>query len=128
MKIKNIFALCSIFYFLYGYCFAETKISSNTQICLGCHKLVTAGIVEDWKKSRHSQTSPEDALKKNAKEKRISAKTVSAELINSVVGCAECHIASNGEHKDTFEHNGFRVHIVVTPSDCAKCHPVEIEQ
>jgi len=129
MKIRNIFALCSVlFFFFYGYCFAETKISSNTQVCLGCHKLVTAGIVEDWKNSMHSKTSPEDALKKNAKEKRISAKSVSPELKNSVVGCAECHIANNGEHKDNFEHNGFKVHIVVTPSDCAKCHPVENEQ
>jgi hypothetical protein len=32
------------------------------------------------------------------------------------------------KHPDTFEHNGFQVHVVVTPEDCATCHPVEVRQ
>ena len=32
------------------------------------------------------------------------------------------------KHKDSFDHNGFKVHIVVTPSDCATCHPIEVQQ
>ena len=36
--------------------------------------------------------------------------------------------AKPDKHADSFEHNGHRVHIVVTPEDCAGCHPVEREQ
>jgi hypothetical protein len=32
------------------------------------------------------------------------------------------------KHKDTFEHAGLRVHTVVTPLDCAVCHPQEVRQ
>jgi len=45
-----------------------------------------------------------------------------------VVGCAECHTMNSEKHKDTFEHNGFNVHIIVTPSDCSTCHRVEVQQ
>ena len=45
-----------------------------------------------------------------------------------VVGCAECHTLNPEKHKDSFEHNGYKVHVVVTPQDCATCHPVEVNQ
>ena len=44
------------------------------------------------------------------------------------MGCAECHTLNPDKHSDTFEHNGYQVHIVVTPEDCATCHPVEVKQ
>jgi ssDNA-binding Zn-finger/Zn-ribbon topoisomerase 1 len=44
------------------------------------------------------------------------------------VGCAECHTLNPEKHKDTFGHNGFKIHVVVTPQDCATCHPVEVGQ
>jgi len=46
------------------------------------------------------------------------------------VGCAECHTLNTEQHKEkgAFEHNGFTIHTVVTPSDCATCHPVEADQ
>ncbi|MGD8836655.1 MAG: multiheme c-type cytochrome, partial [Desulfobacteraceae bacterium] len=31
-------------------------------------------------------------------------------------------------HKDTFEHNGYDIHVVVSPDDCATCHITEREQ
>jgi hydroxylamine dehydrogenase len=49
-------------------------------------------------------------------------------MANVVVGCAECHTMNPKKHKDTFEHNGYSVHVVVTPGDCAACHPLEVEQ
>jgi hypothetical protein len=44
------------------------------------------------------------------------------------VGCAECHTLHPDLHPDAFDHNGFRVHTVVSPRDCATCHPVEASQ
>ncbi len=44
------------------------------------------------------------------------------------MGCAECHISNPEKHKDTFDHNGYQVHVVVSPVDCARCHAVEAEQ
>ena len=41
------------------------------------------------------------------------------------VGCAECHGLRPAAHADTFEHNGYDVHVVVTPDDCAVCHKEE---
>lgn len=52
---------------------------------------------------------------------------VPSELVNAVVGCAECP-ANADKHKDSFEHNGFNVHVVVTPQDCATCHPTEVKE
>lgn len=40
------------------------------------------------------------------------------------VGCYECHIAQKGE-TDAMDHNGFWVATIVSPKDCAKCHPKE---
>ena len=71
------------------------------------------------------------ALKKTAKERRVSL--LSVEETRGItgyvaVGCAECHTANPDAHEDTFLHNGYRVHVVVTPADCAQCHPVEAKQ
>jgi hypothetical protein len=60
--------------------------------------------------------------------RRISAAKVPDELAGVVVGCAECHTLRPEAHADTFEHNGYEVHLVVSPQDCATCHPVEAQQ
>jgi hypothetical protein len=85
-------------------------------------------MVAAWEKSRHARTSPEEGLKKAEMGRRISAKKVPEKLARNVVGCAECHTLNPDKHSDTFEHNGYQVHIVVTPEDCATCHPVEVKQ
>ncbi len=102
------------------------KVSEATETCLSCHASVTPGIVADWKASLHAQVTPAEALKKAPLARRISTSQVPKSLANVVVGCAECHTANPQAHKDTFEHNGFKVHIVVTPKDCATCHPTEV--
>ncbi len=103
-------------------------MSEATEECIGCHEEVTPGIVADWRRSRHARTSPADALALPATERRVSAASVPEELRDTVVGCAECHTRSPDTHADTFDHNGHRVHIVVTPEDCAACHPEERAQ
>ena len=103
-------------------------VSQETKACLECHKTSTPGIVEDWLKSRHSMTPPGLALKKAEKSRRMSAKKVTASLEKVVVGCYECHGLNAEKHKDNFDHMGFNINVIVSPNDCATCHPVEAKQ
>ncbi len=103
----------------------DTAISEDTQTCLECHTVLHPGIVEDWKRSRHAVSTPAMGLKKGPLEKRISGDKFPEALADHVVGCAECHTMNPDQHKDTFEHNDYHVHPVVTPGDCSVCHPVE---
>lgn len=103
-------------------------VSAATEECLGCHEEVTPGIVGDWKASRHAKVTPAEALRKPALERRVSATAAPEGQAETVVGCAECHTRDADRHPDSFEHNGHRVHTVVSPEDCAGCHPVEREQ
>ena len=68
--------------------------------CVACHAERSPGIVEQWKASSHFAVD---------------------------VGCLECHGAAEDE-PDAFEHYGETIAILVTPKDCALCHPVEFEQ
>jgi hypothetical protein len=104
------------------------EISSASKACLGCHRMVSPGLVADWERSRHSRTTPEEAWAAAPLERRISARDFPAETARSAVGCAECHTLNPDDHKDTFDHNGFRIHLVVTPNDCSTCHGVERSQ
>jgi hydroxylamine dehydrogenase len=106
----------------------DMPVSEATQDCIGCHSTVTPGIVGDWKRSRHARTTPADALKKPELERRVSVAEVPTKLAATVVGCAECHTLNTDAHKDTFNHNDVKVHLTVTPKDCAVCHPVEVSQ
>ncbi len=107
---------------------AAAKVSKATETCLACHRSATPAIVADWETGYHSKSSPADGLKKAKRERRISANQVPDALASHVVGCAECHTANADRHPDSFDHNGFRVHTVVTPQDCAVCHPVEVDE
>ena len=104
------------------------EMSDATAECLECHGTLAPGMFSSWQKSRHASTSPEEGLKKPEIQRRISAKKVPEKLGKNTVGCAECHTLNPDKHSDTFEHNGYQVHIVVTPEDCATCHPVEVKQ
>lgn len=106
----------------------EPEVSPATQDCLVCHVSATPGMVADWKKSRHARITPSRALEAKELERRVSASQVPAELLNFVVGCAECHTMNPDSHKDSFEHGEKKVHLTVTPKDCARCHPVERDQ
>ena len=105
-----------------------TQVSEDTQTCIECHASLHPGIVADWKKSRHALTTPGEALKRASLERRISVEKVPERLAKNKVGCAECHTLNPEKHKDTFEHNDYRVHSVVTPQDCATCHGIEVAE
>ena len=106
----------------------KPQLSSTSTTCQACHASVHPGIVEGWKKSLHSRSSPAMGMAKPELERRISARNVPEDLREVSVGCAECHTLNPESHADTFNHNGFQVHTVVTPEDCAVCHPQEREQ
>ncbi|MFZ5980919.1 MAG: multiheme c-type cytochrome [Candidatus Zixiibacteriota bacterium] len=107
---------------------AQTPVSEQTAFCIDCHASVTPGIVADWRASRHAGITPAKALVKPDINRRISVKTLPDSLAGFAVGCAECHTLKPNTHADSFEHNDFQVHIVVTPADCATCHPEEWTQ
>ncbi|PKL90363.1 MAG: hydroxylamine oxidase [Ignavibacteriae bacterium HGW-Ignavibacteriae-2] len=104
-------------------------VSGETQECLDCHSSVTPGIVGDWQRSLHSKSTIYEALNKNELERRISIDT-SSELASSqsTIGCFECHSLNTIDHKDSFEHFGYQINVVVSPNDCRKCHPVEVDE
>ena len=106
----------------------QPPLSPQTKTCIGCHNTYTPGIVEDWLTSRHSQVTPEEAIKKSALERRISAESIPKELKAYAVGCYECHSLNSGNHKDNFVHFDLGINVIVTPNDCKTCHPTEAIQ
>jgi hydroxylamine dehydrogenase len=104
---------------------AEVPISDDSETCIECHEIYNPGIVEDWRRSRHAIVTPTDGLKRDKLERRLSVEKVPENLSNVVVGCAECHTMNPDTHRDTFDHEDFLVHVVVTPKDCAVCHAEE---
>ena len=104
---------------------AGGQVSEPTDECLICHRSVTPGIVADWERSRHAATTVTLALAKDQASRRISADRVPDSLTGVNIGCAECHTLNPGSHDDSFDHGGYLVHTVVTPLDCAVCHPRE---
>jgi len=116
-------------FFLAGSASAEgAPMSEETAACLECHASLHPGIVQEWSRSRHAKVTPAEGLKKKKLERRLSVEEVPDKLAKVSVGCAECHTMNAAKHKDTFEHNDYQVHIVVSPEDCATCHKVEVEQ
>jgi len=79
---------------------AKGTLSEATKACIECHEIINPGIVNDWKKSKHYEIGS--------------------------IGCAECHTGK--ERPDSFPHNGYMVHKVVSPKDCALCHTVEAKE
>jgi len=69
---------------------AGIPISDSTAECIDCHSSIHPGIVKDWQKSRHAQTTPKAAMAVEGLARKVSAKNVSEELQNAAVGCAEC--------------------------------------
>ena len=107
---------------------ALPPISEETRMCIECHTHYSPGIVEDWKRSRHSTTTPETAKRKPEPERRVSAQSFPENLGKVAVGCYECHSLNPEAHKDNVEHAGMSINIIVSPNDCKTCHPVEVQQ
>jgi len=109
-------------------CALAAEPSPATSNCLECHRTATPGAVADWERSRHAQVTPKEALAKPSLGRRVSLTKAPKGLAAVTIGCAECHTVNPRKHRDTFEHEGYKVHVVVTPKDCATCHPTEVKQ
>jgi hydroxylamine dehydrogenase len=107
---------------------ADVPMSDATSDCIGCHSLVHPGIVEGWRKSRHAMVTPQTAMAVKGLALKVSSEQVPENLLTHAVGCAECHTQRPKAHADTFEHNGYDVHVAVSPGDCATCHALEAGQ
>jgi len=106
----------------------QVSLSDDTATCIECHSIINPGIVADWRKGLHAAMTPGQALKKTGLDRLVSSRGIPDEIKDCVVGCAECHSLNPEKHKDTFEHNGYRIHTVVTPADCSICHGDEVRQ
>lgn len=127
--VKNIFVLTFLFFLLLNTGIkSQIKISEETEDCLMCHSEVHPGIVSQWEQGQHAKMMPSEALKKSKLKLKVSSKIIPDSLRNNVVGCYECHSLNGSKHNDTFEHNGYMIHTIVTPNDCAVCHEKEVEE
>lgn len=126
--IKRVLFFFWIIFFLPLRVLGIPVTSVKTSGCLGCHSSVTPGIVHDWLKSSHALHTIEESLQKSLLERKLTISESPLAQTQIVVGCAECHTANPEKHGDTFDHNGYHVHPVVTPEDCAICHPAEFHQ
>lgn len=106
----------------------SAEVSEQTAECLGCHETFNPEIVAAWKQSRHGQVTPAEALRKPALERRVSSAQIPDALKDHPVGCFECHSLNAAKHKDSFEHNGQVLQVVVSPEDCRTCHEQERRQ
>ncbi|MCE5194449.1 MAG: cytochrome c3 family protein [Nitrospiraceae bacterium] len=79
---------------------ASKVLSKESKACMGCHKPLHPGIVKPWEDSSHAKTN---------------------------VGCFECHQAKKTS-KTAMEHYGQTITVIVSPNDCAKCHPQEVKE
>ncbi|MCE9637024.1 MAG: hydroxylamine oxidoreductase [Planctomycetes bacterium] len=75
-------------------------LSEESAVCVECHKEKSPALYEMWGKSKHYGAN---------------------------VGCYECHQAAETD-SDAVKHHGLTISVIVSPKDCAKCHPKEVEQ
>ncbi len=75
------------------------SVPAGSRECVDCHADANPGIIAHWTGSAHAERG---------------------------VGCVECHQAEL-EAADSYLHYGVQIVTIVTPRDCAQCHPEEAE-
>jgi len=80
----------------------ESRQSGGDDECLGCHSDpdIMPGVYQDWSRSRHAEEN---------------------------VTCIDCH-EGDQDDPDVTRHNGYYVTSIVSPLDCADCHPDEVAE
>ncbi len=76
------------------------ELSRESRACIQCHQKESPAVVQQWGASKHFRAK---------------------------VGCYECHVARAGE-PDAFMHYKQRISVIVSPRDCAVCHPTEVRE
>ena len=75
-------------------------LSDASKECIECHKKQSRGLYQHWGESKHYRAN---------------------------VGCYECHAAEKGD-KDAYRHYDRLIATIVSPKDCARCHPREVKE
>ena len=75
-------------------------LSDTSKQCIECHKAKSPAIYQMWGASKHFRAN---------------------------VGCFECHGAQKSD-PDGFIHEGQLISTIVSPKDCSRCHPKEVEE
>lgn len=75
-------------------------VPASSSQCVACHANSSPAIIDHWKGSTHAEKG---------------------------VGCVDCHQAQQGD-ADSFTHYGQLIATVITPQDCAACHPNEAQE
>ncbi len=75
-------------------------LSKESRACVECHKDSTPGLYQQWGNGKHFRGN---------------------------VGCYECHGAQTTD-RDALKHYNFRIHVIVTPKNCGRCHATEYTQ
>ncbi len=83
-----------------GGAFGLAEISEASKECITCHKESSPALYEQWGDSRHYRAN---------------------------IGCYECHAADPGD-PDAYLHYDRTIAVIVSPSDCARCHAREVEE
>ncbi len=78
----------------------RVSVPDSSADCVDCHSQTTPGIAQHWEDSRHAERG---------------------------VSCFDCHTA-DVKDADSFDHYGTTIATVVTPRDCAECHPAVAEE
>ncbi len=128
MRALTLIVIFVIMLFVSPGAYGQERISPATGECLECHATLHPGIVASWQKSRHAAVTLAEAAGQQGLDRKISPGIVPDGASKFTVGCAECHTLDPKTHKDSFEHNGHDVHVVVSPKDCGSCHSTEVEQ
>ncbi len=76
--------------------------SEETKKCILCHEAshVASAVIGQWIESAHAKNG---------------------------IGCHECHRA-DAKDLDAFEHYDATISVIVSPKDCAQCHPTEAQE
>ncbi len=86
--------------FVTAYFSASANLTTESQKCVSCHKEKTNFVFNEWKKSKHFQND---------------------------VGCYECH-GTTKENPAAYKHMGVTISTLVSPNQCARCHPGIVEE
>ena len=123
--MKKLFFASFVILILHSPLYADAPpVSPETQSCLDCHQHVSPGLVESWGKSLHASTTIAQSLESG----KLIITALPRNKQDFVVGCAECHTVNTENRNDVFEHEEHKVHLIVTPKDCAVCHMEEARQ
>ena len=76
------------------------ELSEQSEECVDCHRRESVALFQQWGSSRHYRAN---------------------------VGCYECHKAEKDD-PDVMKHYGYKISVIVSPKDCARCHSREVEE